>query len=152
MSVPARFARAFAYVLLVVTCTVIAALGGYQVGQRSNPSEANVAVEREAAVESAVAKAVAAQAAKDRAARVAALRDLAAFQREKFDSELGGRLSQVRLAEAENAARAFRRGRTAGRLAAVKAAETKAAEAKPADAAAEPAGAAKPAGAADSQR
>ncbi|MEO6496963.1 MAG: hypothetical protein ABIO51_05720 [Solirubrobacteraceae bacterium] len=152
MSVPARLARAFAYVLLVVTCTVIAALGGYQVGQRSSPSEANVAGERQAAVKSAVSKAVAAQAAKDRAARVAALRDLAAFQREKFGSELGSKVSQVRIAEAENAARAFRRGRAAGRAAAVRAAEAEAADAKPVSTTPKPADDAKPAGAADSQR
>lgn len=149
MSVPARVARAFAYVLLVVTCTVIAGLGGYQVGLRSNPSEASVAAEREAAVKSAVAEAVAAQAAKDRRKRVDALRDLAAFQREKFDSELGARVSEVRVDEAANAARAYRRGRAAGRAAAVKAATD-----EPADAKAKPDAdaASAPVEAADSQR
>lgn len=149
MSVPARVARAFAYVLLVVTCTVIAGLGGYQVGLRSNPSEASFAAEREAAVKSAVAEAVAVQAAEDRRKRVKALRDLAAFQREKFDSELGARLARVRLDEAENAARAYRRGRTAGRAAAGRAAAD-----EPANARAKPGADATPvsADAADSQR
>lgn len=153
MSVPARAARAFAYVLLVVTCTVIAGLGGYQVGLRSNPSEANVAAGREAAVKSAVAEAVAAQAAEDRRKRVKALRDLAAFQREKFDSELSSRLAQVRLDEAENAARAYRRGRTAGRAVAVKEAADEPADAKAKPATDTAAGAAPaPAEAADSER
>lgn len=131
MSVPARVARALAYVLLVVTCTVIAGLGGYQIGLRSNPSEASVAAEREAAVKSAVAEAVAAQAAADRRRRVDALRDLAAFQREKFDSEMEARIARVRLDEAENAARAYRRGRAAGRAAALRAAADEPANAQP---------------------
>ncbi|MFL5844416.1 MAG: hypothetical protein ACJ762_06955 [Solirubrobacteraceae bacterium] len=113
-----RVARAFAYVLLVVTCTVIAALGGYQVGVRSNPSESTSAAQRTTAVHDAVARAVSAQKAKDRAKRRSALRQLAAFQRDRFDSELSSKISEVRIAEAANAARAYRRGKVAGRASA----------------------------------
>lgn len=116
-------ARAFAYVLLVMTCTVVAALGGYQIGVRSNPSEEVSASERTTAVHDAVARAVAKQKAADRRLRRDALRDLAAFQRERFAGELSDRVAEVRLAEAANAARAYKRGKVAGRVTAVKAAE-----------------------------
>jgi hypothetical protein len=126
MSLPARVARAFAYVLLVITCTVIAALGGYQVGARSSPSEQVSAAQREAAVQQAVSGAVAKQKAADRRARREALRNLAVFQRTKFATELAARVSEVRLAEAANAARAYRRGKAAGRITAVNAATAEA--------------------------
>lgn len=142
-------ARAFAYVLLVVTCTVVAALGGYQIGVRSNPSEEVAASERTTAVHDAVAQAVKRQKAADRALRRDALKRFAAFQRERFASEMAARVSEVRLAEAANAARAFRRGKAAGRVTAVReAAKAKADEA--ADAAA--AGVTTPDDEADSQR
>ena len=112
-------ARAFAYVLLVVTCTVVAALGGYQIGVRSNPSEEVSASARTTAVHDAVARAVAKQKAADRRLRRSALKQLAAFQRERFASEMAARVSEVRLAEAANAARAYRRGKVAGRVTAV---------------------------------
>lgn len=133
MGFPARVARAFAYVLLVVTCTVIAALGGYQVGTRSVPSEKTSAAERTTAVEQAVKHAVASQKAADRRLRVDALKRFGTFQRSKFESEMAARISEVRIAEAANAARAYRRGKVAGRTSApVDAAK------KPADAAASP--------------
>lgn len=147
MSFPARVARAFAYVLLVVTCTVVAALGGYQVGVRSNPSEEVSAVERTTAVSGAVARAVARQKAADRVLRRNALRDLAKFQRERFASEMAARVAEVRLAEAANAARAYRRGKAAGRVTEARAAAKEAAEATTA-----PAGAAAAAAGPDSQR
>lgn len=147
MSFPARVARAFAYVLLVVTCTVVAALGGYQVGVRSNPSEEVSAVERTTAVSGAVARAVARQKAADRVLRRNALRDLAKFQRERFASEMASRVAEVRLAEAANAARAYRRGKAAGRVTEARAAAKEAAEATTA-----PAGAAAAAAGPDSQR
>ena len=110
----ARFARAFAYVLLVVTCTVIAALGGYQVGVRSNPSETTSAAERTQAVHGAVAKAVATQKAADRALRVDALQAAMAFQREKYLALMQRRLDAQHLEDAAEAARAYRRGKAAG--------------------------------------
>lgn len=129
MSFPARVARAFAYVLLVVTCTVIAALGGYQVGVRSNPSKETSAAERTTAVDQAVKRAVARQKAADRALRRDALKRFGAFQRERFASELAARVAEVRLAEAANAARAYRRGKAAGRVTEARAAAKEAAEA-----------------------
>jgi hypothetical protein len=122
MSFPARVARAFAYVLLVITCTVIAALGGYQVGARSSPSEQASVADREAAVRQAVSSAVAKQKAVDRRVRREALRNLAAFQRARFETQQAARIAEVRLAEAANAARAYRRGKAAGRITALNAA------------------------------
>jgi hypothetical protein len=137
MSFPARVARAFAYVLLVITCTVIAALGGYQVGARSSPSEQASAAQREAAVRQAVSSAVAKQQAADRRLRRRALQNLAAFQRAKFDTELSARVAEVRLAEAANAARAFRRGKAVGKATVVAAATPATADAAGAKSAAE---------------
>lgn len=128
LALGARMARGFAYVLLVVTSTVIAALGGYTIGSRSTPSERATAAQQADAVREAVSRAVARQKAEDRSLRRDALKRLAAFQREKFDSELSGRVSEVRLAEAANAARAYRRGRTAGRVIALRAAREQEAE------------------------
>lgn len=133
MSFPARVARAFAYVLLVVTCTVIAALGGYQVGVRSNPSEERSAAERTAAVHQAVQRAVARQKAADRKLRRSALKRFGEFQRERFAGEMAARVAEVRLAEAANAARAYRRGKAAGRASAPKTATPTAGAAKPED-------------------
>jgi hypothetical protein len=138
LSFPARVARAFAYVLLVVTCTVIAAIGGYQLGSRSGPTADQAAAERTTAVHGAVGRAVAAQKARDRALRRDALKRLAAFQRDRFESEMAARVAEVRLAEAANAARAYRRGKVAGRVAAVETAAAKA-EAEGAKPAREPA-------------
>lgn len=115
VSVGGRAARAFAYVLLVVTCTVVAALGGYQIGVRSHPSAAVTTTAREQSVHRAVSRAVAAQAARDRTLRRGALAKAMRWQRAKFDEELSAKVSEVRLAEAANAERAYRRGRTAGR-------------------------------------
>jgi hypothetical protein len=115
MGWPARAARAFAYVLLVVTCTVIAALGGYQVGVRSNPSEAATAAKRELAVSTAVRQAVSAQKARDRALRRSALARAMSWQRRRLDGEFARRLDELRLADAAAATRAYRRGRAAGR-------------------------------------
>lgn len=110
----ARVGRAFAYVLLVLTCTVIAALGGYQVGIRQNPSEGTTAAQREQAVRSAVSSAVAEQAAKDRALRRSALAKAMRWQRAKLSTEFERRLGEQRLADAAMAARAYRRGKAAG--------------------------------------
>jgi hypothetical protein len=110
----ARVARAFAYVLLVVTCTVVAALGGYQVGIRSNPSESTSAAERAQAVDTAVAKAVAAQKATDRRLRRDALKSFGVFQREKYMALMQRRLDAQHLEDAAEAARAYRRGKAAG--------------------------------------
>lgn len=128
-----RAARAFAYVLLVVTCTVIAALGGYEVGVRSNPSQKAADARREQAVRTAVRDAVAAQRAKDRALRRSALAQAMQWQRDKFDEELSARISRVRLEDSANAARAYRRGQSAGKQALIDKVKAKAA-AKPADA------------------
>lgn len=133
MALGARVARGFAYVLLVVTCTVVAALGGYTIGTRSSPSERVTAAQQAAEVRDAVARAVARQKAEDRVLRRDALQRLAAFQREKFDGELSRRVSEVRQAEAANAARAYRRGRTAGRATAIRAAREREAEESAAD-------------------
>lgn len=121
----ARAGRAFAYVLLVITCTVIAALGGYQVGVRSAPSTGAVAAERDNAVRTAVDKAVAAQAAEDRRLRRTALARAMRWQRSKLGLEFQRRLDAQRLTDAEQAARAFRRGRAAGRATAVQTAAEK---------------------------
>jgi hypothetical protein len=107
-------ARAFAYVLLVVTCTVIAAAGGYEVGSRTGSSDA-AAPAKPDQTRLAVSRAVAAQAAKDRALRRSALAEAMRWQRSKFNQELSAKVSEVRLAEAANAERAYRRGRAAGR-------------------------------------
>lgn len=115
MSFSGRVARAFAYVLLVVTCTVIAALGGYQVGVRSNPSESTSATERTTAVHDAVTRAVKSQKARDRALRRDALQRMAAFMRDQSDAAIAARISEVRTADAADAARAYRRGKAAGR-------------------------------------
>jgi hypothetical protein len=115
MGLPARIARAFAYVLLVVTCTVIAALGGYQVGVRSSPTEAVSAARREHAVRTAVTRAVAARAAHDRALRRTALARAMRWQRARLETEFARRLGEQHLADAAMAERAYRRGRAAGR-------------------------------------
>jgi hypothetical protein len=107
-----RAGRAFAYVLLVVTCTVIAALGGYQIGTRTQPETTAAPTERQ--LDAAVAAAVKKQKAADRAKKRADMASAMAWQREKFNAELSRRISEVRLAEAENAARAYRRGKAAG--------------------------------------
>jgi hypothetical protein len=128
----ARVGRALAYVLLVVTCTVIAAVGGYQVGARTGPSEATVAAEQDHS-RSAITKAVARQKAADRVRRREALAQAMAWQRERFEAEMSTRIAEVRVAEGKNAARAFRRGKAAGAAAAATAAETEAAKGAPAD-------------------
>ena len=107
-----RAGRAFAYVLLVVTCTVIAALGGYQVGVRAQPEVAAPPTQQQ--IDTAVAAAVKKQKAADRAKKRADMAKAMAWQRERFDAEMSRRISEVRLAEAENAARAYRRGKAAG--------------------------------------
>jgi hypothetical protein len=119
-------ARAFAFLLLVLTCTGVAALGGYTLGARSNPSEAAAATERVAAVRVAVDRAVAEQAARDRRLRRRALADAMAWQREKYLAMMRRRLDEQRLADAEQATRAYARGRAAGRAAAERRAELEA--------------------------
>lgn len=128
LSFPARVARAFAYVLLVITCTVIAALGGYQVGTRTNPSESTSATERQQAVHVAVTKAVAAQRAKDRQLRRDALQAFGAFQREKYMALMQRRLDAQHLDDAAEAARAYRRGKAAGAAASAEKAAEKTAD------------------------
>lgn len=110
-------ARASAYVLLVVTCTAVAALGGYQVGLRTDTTATTSAAQRAAAQRAAVRRAVATQVATDRRLRRRALAQAMSWQRAKFEEELSARISEVRTAEAANAARAYRRGRAAGRSA-----------------------------------
>ena len=107
-----RAGRAFAYVLLVVTCTLVAALGGYQIGTRTQPETTQAPTARQ--LDAAVAAAVKKQKAADRADKRADMAAAMAWQREKFDRELSQRVNEVRLAEAENAARAYRRGKAAG--------------------------------------
>lgn len=107
-----RAGRAFAYVLLVVTSTAVAALGGYQVGLRTQPAQPPAPAERQ--VDAAVAAAVKKQKAADRAKKRADMAKAMAWQRERFEVELARRISEVRLAEAQNAARAYRRGKAAG--------------------------------------
>ena len=122
----------FAYLLLVAVCTVIAAMGGYEIGSRTQSKEAAPPTAQQ--VDAAVAAAVKKQKAADRAQKRADMAKAMAWQRRKFDSELSAKVSEVRLAEAENAARAYRRGKAAG-LATVAVKET---EADEADAAEEP--------------
>ncbi len=118
MGLFARAARAFAYVLLVITCTVIAALGGYQIGLRSRPSEGQVSAERAHAVRAAVDRAVAARGSADRAAfDLIVARRLRARHDEDM-ALLQRRLDEQHIADGELAARAFVRGRAAGRTAA----------------------------------
>ena len=102
----------FAYLLLVVTCTLIAALGGYEIGNRTQ-SEAAAPPTAEQ-VDAAVAAAIEKQKAADRAQKRADMAKAMAWQRRKFDSELSAKVAEARLAEAENAARAYRRGKAAG--------------------------------------
>lgn len=118
MSFAGRVARAFAYALLVVTCTVIAALGGYQVGVRTQPAAAVAPVAGEPTVREAVRAAVAEQAAADRRLRRSALAKAMRWQRAKLEAEFATRLDAQRLADAQNAARAYRRGKQAGKVAA----------------------------------
>lgn len=136
MGTAGRFARAFAYVLLVLTCTVVAALGGYQIGVRSMPAAEISAADRDSSVREAVSAAVAEQAARDRALRRAALAKAMRWQRAKLEAEFTTRLDAERLSNAEQAARAYRRGKQAGKVAATKAIATeeaaKAASAEPA--------------------
>lgn len=135
MSFGGRVARAFAYVLLVVTCTVIAALGGYQVGVRSQTAQVATAA-GEPSVREAVKAAVAEQAAEDRELRRAALAKAMRWQRAKLEAEFATRLDAQRLADAENAARAYRRGKQAGKVATAREyiarAKARAAEVEPA--------------------
>ncbi len=93
---------------------MIAAVGGYEVGTRASSSRAASPVKPDQ-THVAVSRAVAAQAAKDRALRRSALAQAMRWQRAKFDQELSAKVSEVRLAEAANAERAYRRGRAAGR-------------------------------------
>ena len=123
-------ARAFAFLLLVLTCTGVAAFGGYTLGARSNPSEAAVSTQRTEAVRVAVARAVAEQAAEDRELRRRALREAMAWQRDKYLGVLRRRLDEQRLADAEQATRAYARGRAAGRAAAERRAEREAEKAE----------------------
>ena len=102
----------FAYLLLVVTCTVIAAMGGYEIGSRTQPKAAAPSTADQ--VEAAVAAAVREQKAADRAKKRADMAKAMAWQRRKFASELSAKVAEARLAEAENAARAYRRGKAAG--------------------------------------
>lgn len=111
-------ARAFAYVLLVVVCTVVAAAGGYAIGVRTNPSDETTTVQRADAVQDAVRRAVARQRATDRKLRRDALRDAMAWQRDKYLAVMRRRLDAQRLADAKQAVRAYARGRAAGRVAA----------------------------------
>jgi hypothetical protein len=115
MGLLARAGRAFAYVLVVVTFTVVAGLGGYQVGVRSRPSDALTGSQREQAQRAAIREAVVAQTATDRRLRRSALASAMSWQRARFEEELSAKVSEVRLSEAANAARAYRRGREAGR-------------------------------------
>lgn len=117
-SLGARAARALAYVLLVVTSTVVAALGGYTIGARADRGPGAQAAPRPEAVAAAVRRAVARQQAADRALRRRALAAAMRWQRAKFARELSAKVAAVRLADAANAARAYRRGRAAGRAAA----------------------------------
>ena len=120
LSFAGRVARAFAYVLLVVTCTVVAALGGYQVGVRTVPSEGVTAGERDATTRQAVQAAVAKQAAEDRQLRRAALAKAMRWQRAKLEAEFAVRLDEQRLTDAQAAARAYRRGKREGKVAATR--------------------------------
>ena len=120
LSFAGRVARAFAYVLLVVTCTVVAALGGYQVGVRSAPAQGVTATDGQASTQEAVRAAVAEQAAEDRQLRREALAKAMRWQRAKLEAEFATRLDAQRLADAENAARAYRRGKQAGKAATIR--------------------------------
>ena len=110
-----RVARAFAYVLVVVTFTATAAYGGYVIGTRSRPSEADVASGRAAAIHVAVAKAVAARGKADRALRRDAIQAALRYQHTRDMELMQRRLSAQHIADGELAARAFARGRAAGR-------------------------------------
>ena len=110
-----RVARAFAYVLVVVTFTATAAYGGYVIGTRSRPSEGDVVARSAASSHTAVARAVAARGHADRVLRREAITKSMAFQRQRDMELMQRRLSEQHIADGEEAARAFARGRAAGR-------------------------------------
>lgn len=109
-----RIARAFAYVLVVITFTATAAYGGYVIGTRSRPSDGDIAAGRAADMHAAKAKAVAARGKADRALRRAAIQNALSYQHARDMELTQRRLSEQHIADGELAARAFSRGKAAG--------------------------------------
>jgi hypothetical protein len=128
----ARVARAFPYVLLVVTATAVAAMGGYEIGSRTRPSDTPSASAQHAAVQVAVRRAVAAQVAADRSKLRRIGTRAIAWQRGRDLALMERRISEQQIADGRLAARAYGRGQIAGRKDAVAKAAKAATTATPA--------------------
>jgi hypothetical protein len=138
----------FSYVLLLVTATSVAALGGYQIGSRvGSTPDADIATDKQVAVQAALERGRKAQRKADRVKLEKMFARATAWQRERDDARFEKRLVEQHIADGRMAARAYARGQVSGKRAAAErfaqqqAAAEKAAAAKGADAAAAAAGA-----------
>jgi hypothetical protein len=107
-------ARATAYVLVLISFTAVAGMGGYELGARSRPTNSDIAAGRTGAVQQAVQRAVAARAAADRALRRRYFARAISFEHARDMATIERRLLAQQVADGREAALAYRRGRTAG--------------------------------------
>lgn len=110
--------RAFRALVLLAVClafTAAAALGGFEYGRRSRPTDGDIAARRDAAVHAAVVRAVAAKGSADHRKRLRIEARALARQRGRLMALMEQRLTEAHVADAQLAARAFSRGRRAGK-------------------------------------
>jgi len=110
-----RAFRALVAIVVVLAFATAAAIGGFEYGRRSRPSDADIATQRSAAIHAAVVRAVAAKGKADHVARRRIEARALRRQRTRLLRQMEQRVLQTQIADAQQAALAFRRGRAAGR-------------------------------------
>lgn len=111
-----RALRALIVIVVCIAFATAAAIGGFEYGRRSRPSDADIAAQRSTAIRGAVQRAVAAKGAADHAKRLRIERRALAAQRGRLTALMEQRVTAAHVADAQQAARAFRRGRAAARV------------------------------------
>lgn len=110
-----RAFRALVVLIVILAFATAAAIGGFEYGRRSRPSDADITAQRGAAVHAAVTRAVAAKGAADHAKRLRIEARALRRQHARDVALMNRRILQTQMADAQDAARAFRRGRATGR-------------------------------------
>jgi uncharacterized membrane protein len=106
-----RALRALIVIVVCVAFATAAAIGGFEYGRRSRPSDADIAAQRSTAIHAAVQRAVAAKGSADHRKRLRIERRALAAQRSRLLALTEQRVNAAHIADAQQTARAFRRGR-----------------------------------------